>query len=141
VAGVVAPHIGVCDRQFELQIELVSLELVHVPDLARPLRASLVRLDRKPLVARLLVHLLVLLGREGSDESQRCAGMAGGKSAYGAGVWRRTAMRAMYSSFMRLIHSSPSRGPALTVSSGSFCTTDLVLWSGPSALRAKPARR
>ena len=32
----------------------------------------------------------------------------------------------MYSSFMRFIQSSPSRGPALTVSIGSFCTVALV---------------
>ncbi len=37
-----------------------------------------------------------------------------------------TAISAMSSSFIRLIHSSPSRGPALTVSSGSFCTVFLV---------------
>ena len=43
----------------------------------------------------------------------------------------RTVINARYSSFIRLIHSSPSRGPALTLSSGSFCTVDLVCSSGP----------
>ena len=37
----------------------------------------------------------------------------------------------MYSSFMRSIQASPSRGPAFVFSSGSFCTVALVASSGP----------
>ena len=37
----------------------------------------------------------------------------------------------MYSSFIRSIQASPSRGPALVFSMGSFCTVALVASSGP----------
>eukprot|EP00965_Chrysotila_dentata_P238677 6202658-Pleurochrysis_carterae.AAC.1 len=49
-------------------------------------------------------------------------------------------MRAVYSSFMRLIQSSPSRGPALIESIGSFCTVALVAASTP-ALAARESER
>ena len=46
--------------QLELEVKLVSQEIMHVPHLARPPRACFVRLDCEPLVARLLVDLLIL---------------------------------------------------------------------------------
>ena len=54
-------HARVAHGNVELQVELVLDRVVEGPHLALPPRAGLVRrLDRKPLVARLLVDLLVL---------------------------------------------------------------------------------
>ena len=54
-------HARVAHGNVELQVELVLDRVVEGPHLALPPRAGLVRrLDRKPLVARLFVDLLVL---------------------------------------------------------------------------------
>ena len=56
-------YVWVCGGQLEVEIELVTQQLMHVPHLARPVRAVCIGLDREPLVPRLFVDLLVLRRR------------------------------------------------------------------------------
>ena len=119
-------HARVAHGNVELQVELVLDRVVEGPHLALPPRAGLVRrLDRKPLVARLLVDLLVLRAAAAAaarEHGRRRARVTGG----------RTWMSALYSSFTRLIQSSPSRGPALMVHSGSLDIVAFVASSMPA---------
>ena len=119
-------HARVAHGDVKLQVKLVLDRVVEGPHLALPPRAGLVRrLDRKPLVARLLVDLLVLRA-----VAARRRVSTGGSARAAAGG--RTWMSALYSSFTRLIQSSPSRGPALMVQSGSFCIVAFVASSMPA---------
>ena len=110
---------------------------MDVPDLARPSRARLVGLDCKPLVAGLLVDLLVLCVQqaEGVERKRRRNKINSSISQRIIGDALLTWISAMYSSLTRSIQASPSRGPALVLSIGSFCTVAFVASSGPD-LRA-----
>ncbi len=100
-------------RDVELERELVPQQVVHVPALARPVRALLVGRDREPVAVGGLVELDVLYERcQLLRGACRCAPQARAlpPRAQGRG-WKQ---QGCLTSFSRLDQSSFSRGPAFT---------------------------